>query len=143
MSKSVTKLCSICQEKTKEEIKLIDCTHEFCEQCIKQWVQIKPTCPNCRRNITEQQEIELFGQKISPEPELEIEFEEYSELVIRRERPVIARINNRPEFMTPIFWVAPRQLRNGEEWHASILVISNTPVMELSNTPVQSRPGTA
>jgi hypothetical protein len=137
MSKPVSKICSICQEKPKEEIKLIDCTHEFCEQCIKQWVQIKQTCPNCRSNITEQHEIELFGQKISPEPELEIEFEEYSELVIRRVRPVIARINNRPEFMAPIFWVAPRQRRNGQQWHAAIVV------MEPANTPVQSRPGTA
>ena len=141
MSKPVSKICSICQEKTKEEIKLIDCTHEFCEQCIKQWVQIKPTCPNCRENITEQQEIELFGQKISPEEqeqeqELELEFD-FAELV-GITRPFIARINNRPQFMEPIFWVTPRRhRRNGQQWRAAILA------MEPSNTPVQSRPGTA
>ena len=135
MSKSVTKLCSICQEKTKEEIKLIDCTHEFCEQCIKQWVQIKQTCPNCRSNITEQHEIELFGEKISPEEEPEFDLGNFE--LIGRARPFIARINNRPQFMEPIFWVTPRHRRNGQQWHAAIIVIDPT------NTPVQSRPSTA
>jgi len=51
---------------------------------------------------------------------------------------MIERIDNRPEFMEPIFWVAPfGQRRNAKVWRAAIVV------MEPSNTPVQSRPGTA
>lgn len=134
MNKEEEKLCSVCQEQPTDKIKLIDCTHEFCDKCIKQWLQIKPNCPNCRNNITEQHEIELFGQKISPEPEFE-EFEEFVGRVI----PMIERIDNRPEFMEPIFWVAPRhrQRRNARQWRAAIII------MEPTNTPVQSRPSTA
>ena len=131
MNKEEEKLCSVCQEQPTDKIKLIDCTHEFCDKCIKQWLQIKQNCPNCRNNITEQHEIELFGQKISPEPE----FEEFVGRVI----PMIERIDNRPEFMEPIFWVAPRhrQRRNARQWRAAIII------MEPTNTPVQSRPSTA
>tara|TARA_B100000929_G_scaffold234246_1_gene190755 strand:+ start:4905 stop:5309 length:405 start_codon:yes stop_codon:yes gene_type:complete len=134
MNKEEEKLCSVCQEQPTDKIKLIDCTHEFCDKCIKQWLQIKQNCPNCRNNITEQHEIELFGQKISPEPEFE-EFEEFVGRVI----PMIERIDNRPEFMEPIFWVAPRhrQRRNARQWRAAIII------MEPTNTPVQSRPSTA
>ena len=134
MSKQKDKLCSVCQEQPTDKIKLIDCTHEFCDKCIKQWLQIKQNCPNCRNNITEQHEIELFGQKISPEPEFE-EFEEFVGRVI----PMIERIDNRPEFMEPIFWVAPRrhQRRNARQWRAAIIILEPT------NTPVQSRPSTA
>ena len=132
MSKQEDKLCSVCQEQPTDKIKLIDCTHEFCDKCIKQWLQIKQNCPNCRNNITEQHEIELFGQKISPEFE---EFEEFVGRVI----PMIERIDNRPEFMEPIFSVAPRrrQRRNARQWRAAIII------MEPTNTPVQSRPSTA
>ena len=134
MNKEEEKLCSVCQEQPTDKIKLIDCTHEFCDKCIKQWLQIKQNCPNCRNNITEQHEIELFGQKISPEPEFE-EFEEFVGRVI----PMIERIDNRPEFMEPIFWVAPRrhQRRNARQWRAAIIILEPT------NTPVQSRPSTA
>ena len=132
MSKQEDKLCSVCQEQPTDKIKLIDCTHEFCDKCIKQWLQIKQNCPNCRNNITEQHEIELFGQKISPEFE---EFEEFVGRVI----PMIERIDNRSEFMEPIFSVAPRrrQRRNARQWRAAIII------MEPTNTPVQSRPSTA
>ena len=140
MSKPVSKICSICQEKPKEEIKLIDCTHEFCEQCIKQWVQIKQTCPNCRSDITEQHEIELFGQKISPEEqELEFDLGNFAELV-GIARPFIARINNRPEFMEPVFWVTPRHRRNGQQWRGAIIIVAE---QAPANTPVESRPSTA
>ena len=135
MNKEEEKLCSVCQEQPTDKIKLIDCTHEFCDKCIKQWLQIKQNCPNCRNNITEQHEIELFGQKISPEFE---EFEEFEEFV-GRVIPMIERIDNRPEFMEPIFWVAPRrhQRRNARQWRAAIIILEPT------NTPVQSRPSTA
>lgn len=135
MSKQKDKLCSVCQEQPTDKIKLIDCTHEFCDKCIKQWLQIKQNCPNCRNNITEQHEIELFGQKISPEPE----FEEFVGRII----PMIERIDNRPEFMEPIFWIAPlrqrrnAQVRRAQVRHAAIVIIEPT------NTPVQSRPSTA
>ena len=135
MNKEEEKLCSVCQEQPTDKIKLIDCTHEFCDKCIKQWLQIKQNCPNCRNNITEQHEIELFGQKISPEFE---EFEEFEEFV-GRVIPMIERIDNRPEFMEPIFWVVPRhrQRRNARQWRAAIIILEPT------NTPVQSRPSTA
>jgi len=135
MNKQKDKLCSVCQEQPTNKIKLIDCTHEFCDKCIKQWLQIKQNCPNCRNNITEQHEIELFGQKISPE----LEFEEFVGRVI----PMIERIDNRPEFMEPIFWIAPlRQRRNAQAQRAQVRRAAIV-VMEPSNTPVQSRPSTA
>ena len=143
-SKEENEKCSICHDSIENEIQLIGCTHAFCEHCIKSWVEIKPNCPNCRSNITEEHERTLFGQKISPEsqPELEVEV-----IVVRyrfrnirapiREnvnnrpdfmeplRPVIHRINNRPEFMEPIFRFPP--------------IVASEP----TNTPVNSRPSTA
>ena len=153
MSKQENNLCSICYESTKEEIKLIGCTHAFCEQCIKSWVQVKPTCPNCRSNITEEHEITLFGEKISPEPEPESD-SEVDVLIIRYRvrrggfiniRPRIRQIvdiNNRPDFMEPVRPVLNR-INNRPDFMEPIFRFSPHVASEPTNTPVQSRPGTA
>ena len=46
-------LCSICYEtpiKTDSQ-KLKNCNHEFCKECINDWLLITPSCPNCRSEI--------------------------------------------------------------------------------------------
>jgi len=42
--------CSICQE-NKNDIIQTPCNHNFCCDCIRKWIKIKSTCPNCRSNI--------------------------------------------------------------------------------------------
>jgi len=42
--------CSICQE-NKNDIIQTPCNHNFCGDCIREWIKIKSTCPNCRMNI--------------------------------------------------------------------------------------------
>ena len=45
--------CTICIEKYKKNDKIItlDCDHNFHENCIKEWLNNKNSCPNCRENI--------------------------------------------------------------------------------------------
>lgn len=44
------KTCSICHE-NKNDIIQTPCNHNFCKNCICEWLQIKSTCPNCRANV--------------------------------------------------------------------------------------------
>ena len=44
------KQCSICLEKTKNQVILV-CGHSFCPGCIDQQYKFKQECPECRTNI--------------------------------------------------------------------------------------------
>jgi hypothetical protein len=44
--------CSICLENVKDSVKLSNCGHIFCRECISQWVLTKKTCPNCRTVVS-------------------------------------------------------------------------------------------
>jgi hypothetical protein len=49
-------LCSICLidfdfSSNLTIVKTIHCNHCFHENCLKTWLRIKPTCPNCNTNI--------------------------------------------------------------------------------------------
>ena len=41
--------CSVCY--TTKNLVYTDCKHDFCEKCIKSWLQIKYNCPVCRRSV--------------------------------------------------------------------------------------------
>ena len=48
--------CSICLEdfvfsSDKTIVKTENCNHYFHELCIKQWLRIRVTCPNCQNNL--------------------------------------------------------------------------------------------
>ncbi|KAK3269537.1 hypothetical protein CYMTET_22027 [Cymbomonas tetramitiformis] len=43
-------LCSICQDVLRDGI-LTPCEHAFCRQCLEQALQLRSTCPNCRKVI--------------------------------------------------------------------------------------------
>lgn len=48
--------CSICLEEflfsdDESVIKTHNCNHYFHESCIKQWLRIRTTCPNCQSNL--------------------------------------------------------------------------------------------
>lgn len=45
--------CSICLNYIRRKV-LLDCEHSFCEKCIYKWMCTKPSCPMCRKNITNQ-----------------------------------------------------------------------------------------
>jgi hypothetical protein len=45
-----TTACSICHE-NKNDIIQTPCNHNFCGVCIREWIKIKSTCPNCRTII--------------------------------------------------------------------------------------------
>lgn len=44
-------LCSICSE-VIVKIHTANCTHSFCESCIKQWLNKSKICPICRTRVT-------------------------------------------------------------------------------------------
>src|SRR4051794_23624770 len=45
--------CSVCLAAFAPESqkRKLDCGHVFHLNCIKQWLNIKPTCPNCRSGV--------------------------------------------------------------------------------------------
>ena len=48
-------VCPICHEKMNnfDDIVETQCSHKFCEECIKVWLEKNNTCPFCRMDITE------------------------------------------------------------------------------------------
>ena len=42
--------CVICMQKIKDKV-LTPCNHEFCRECIYQWVVKKHNCPLCRHYL--------------------------------------------------------------------------------------------
>lgn len=47
-------VCSICCDNFEEKQKIRSmpvCEHKFHKQCIDKWLQKKPICPNCNRNV--------------------------------------------------------------------------------------------
>jgi len=46
--------CVICKENFNEKVGILECTHKFCENCIKSWIDNnKNKCPICRHVISE------------------------------------------------------------------------------------------
>lgn len=43
--------CSICLDENENDLYTTSCNHCFHDKCIKQWLDKKNTCPNCRRFI--------------------------------------------------------------------------------------------
>ena len=41
--------CSVCY--TTKKLVYTACNHTFCDNCIKNWLQIKHNCPVCRRSV--------------------------------------------------------------------------------------------
>ena len=56
--------CRICLESfsDSDEINKTDCQHIFHHECLKAWLQRHNTCPLCRQQLEEQQEV-LKGEK--------------------------------------------------------------------------------
>ena len=42
--------CSICQGPHRAAI-VLPCEHVFCEECVSEWLDREPTCPNCRHQV--------------------------------------------------------------------------------------------
>ena len=47
------KLCSICIENIEigESYTKLECSHSYHRECLKQWVEVKSTCPLCREAL--------------------------------------------------------------------------------------------
>jgi hypothetical protein len=43
--------CTICQEEGEGRAVLLECNHEFHEECIKNQLRVNGVCPNCRRQV--------------------------------------------------------------------------------------------
>ena len=45
--------CTICFEKLKigDMVSLLSCSHFFHQDCLKEWVHYKPSCPLCKQSI--------------------------------------------------------------------------------------------
>ncbi|KAL5021578.1 hypothetical protein ScPMuIL_000733 [Solemya velum] len=40
-------MCAICTDEMTNPVKLKECQHKFCQECIASWFKQKPTCPSC------------------------------------------------------------------------------------------------
>ena len=54
--------CVICMQRIKDKV-LTPCNHEFCRECIYQWVVKKHNCPLCRQQIAPNVEIKSARTK--------------------------------------------------------------------------------
>ena len=45
-------MCPICREDVKE-IRMTNCNHEFCDICLKKWLENNNTCPICMISLTD------------------------------------------------------------------------------------------
>lgn len=54
---SVTFDCGICLEESNRFKRTLDCSHNFCNDCICEWIckSSDPTCPMCRSKITNEE----------------------------------------------------------------------------------------
>ena len=43
--------CGICFESIDTPVKLPNCTHKYCKDCIYKWIVYNPTCPMCRAKV--------------------------------------------------------------------------------------------
>ncbi len=43
--------CVICMQKMRDKV-ITPCNHQFCRECILQWILKKNNCPICRRFLT-------------------------------------------------------------------------------------------
>lgn len=55
MAKEELDICSVCLDHIKDAITILECKHNFHPGCIREWVNMKPECPLCRK-ITEANE---------------------------------------------------------------------------------------
>ncbi|KAK4210629.1 hypothetical protein QBC37DRAFT_447859 [Rhypophila decipiens] len=47
--------CSICQEIFVDPVETSPCEHNFCDGCLKRWLEANHTCPECRSPVTSAQ----------------------------------------------------------------------------------------
>ncbi|KAH7638457.1 hypothetical protein HUG17_2490 [Dermatophagoides farinae] len=48
---NVQQQCAICLEDIREKTRLLPCSHQFCQYCLFQWINVKLYCPVCRQNV--------------------------------------------------------------------------------------------
>uniref|UniRef100_A0A8C3BQT2 RING-type E3 ubiquitin transferase n=1 Tax=Cairina moschata TaxID=8855 RepID=A0A8C3BQT2_CAIMO len=51
MATALESRCPICLDTWDNAGYVMPCLHQFCFQCIKQWVESKPECPLCKRRV--------------------------------------------------------------------------------------------
>ena len=56
-------VCAICQEETTKDRVTTSCGHDFHAQCIFEWMDVKPECPYCRKQISTR-DLHLFNEKV-------------------------------------------------------------------------------
>jgi len=66
--------CAICLDTLNSNLELLDvpsCGHRFHKKCLIEWKLVKPTCPYCRRGLSDvgPELIKLWGVVIRTEPD--------------------------------------------------------------------------
>jgi hypothetical protein len=51
--------CSICQKNVLNSVK-VDCGHNYCKECITEYIKVNNNCPNCRNEIKNIYEIQVL-----------------------------------------------------------------------------------
>lgn len=90
MNNNINLYCSICfeQYKTNDSLKIFDCCHHFCSNCIDKWIVNKITCPCCRQTILDNDVIDSGLTKIYFENN---KFGEYLLKIINNKRKIFQK----------------------------------------------------
>ena len=76
-----------------EEISVVNCGHIFHQRCLQQWLDVRPTCPECRAQVAR----ENFVNKIYPS------FGEDADLVYKGSSDETKRILESYDDQTKVF----------------------------------------
>ena len=58
-------ICSICLNEPEDPVKLVECGHVFCSECLYRWIIDHPSCPFCRAKVAQPELIDLCNGVIA------------------------------------------------------------------------------
>jgi len=58
------KICAICLENDDKKIIALKCKHTYHYDCIKTWKDKQPTCPECRKKISDDVIIDIDSEPL-------------------------------------------------------------------------------
>ena len=141
--------CGICLDSPKDAIKLNNCIHQYCQDCIYKWIIINNTCPTCRTKVDNNTVNTGIKRLLFIEYIIDITFVEYSTTTLNPEELVV--FNNHFgilfKYFTPYnmlkYYQITEHFRNNPELNElfnKIKVISEIKYFKSSDT-LKSIPG--
>ncbi|OHS96873.1 hypothetical protein TRFO_01946 [Tritrichomonas foetus] len=56
--KKIEEVCSICLTDPQDPVRLAECGHVFCSDCLFRWIKDHPSCPMCRASVAQAREVD-------------------------------------------------------------------------------------